>query len=96
MSNDSESLESVLEISSELADRLRKEFGSLAMLAMSSPTEVAERGGLGTRTAQQIVLKARQAMDFAPITASELLEDSADQPRISTGSQALDEIMELQ
>ncbi|MFQ5976987.1 MAG: DNA repair and recombination protein RadA [Candidatus Heimdallarchaeota archaeon] len=93
MANNSESFEEALGISSEMAERVRKAYGSLAMLAMAAPAEIAERVGLAARTAQRIVLAARRVMDFSPITAAELLEESRDLPRISTGSQSLDGIL---
>ncbi len=93
MSKDSESFETILRISTEMAERVREAYGSLAMLAMAAPAEVAQRTGFATRTAQKLVLAARRAMDFAPVTAAELLEESRELPRISTGSQALDEIL---
>lgn len=93
MATDSDSFEESLGISAEMAERVRKIYGSLAMLAMAAPAEVAERVGLAARTAQRIVLAARRVMNFSPISASEMLEKSRDLPRITTGSQSLDGIL---
>ena len=50
MTNNSDSFEEALGISSEMAERVRKAYGSLAMLAMAAPAEIAERVGLAEIT----------------------------------------------
>ena len=78
----------------EIARELAKTYGSVASLAMASPTEVAEVCGIGRRTAENLVKKARKRFGGAtPVTAEELFKESTSQQRLTTGSKNLDEIL---
>ncbi|MFX1251551.1 MAG: DNA repair and recombination protein RadA [Promethearchaeota archaeon] len=81
------------EVSETIAEEIAAHYSSLAMLAFSSPEEVAKACNIGIRKAQDILKAAREAANVKPITAAELLDQTAEHPKITTGSQNLDEIL---
>jgi len=83
-----------LGVSPDLAEELSRHFGSVSILAMASPSEVAESCGIGKKSAEKLVQQARRSFPAAsPMTAEEMLQRSASQYRLTTGSKSLDEVL---
>lgn len=80
-------------VSETIAEKIAGHYSSLAMLAFTSPEELSEVCAIGLRGAQRILNDAREAAGVKPITAAELFDQSDEYPKITTGSQNLDDIL---
>ncbi len=76
------------------AEKLREAgYTTVESIAVASPAELAEVAGLGEGTAIKIINAAREALEMGWMSAKELMERRKDVGRITTGSQALDELI---
>ena len=76
------------------AEKLREAgYTTIESIAVASPAELAEVAGLGEGTAIKIINAAREALEMGWMSAKELMERRKDVGRITTGSQALDELI---
>ncbi len=76
------------------AEKLREAgYTTIESIAVASPAELSEVAGLGEGTAIKIINAAREALEMGWMSAKELMERRKDVGRITTGSQALDELI---
>lgn len=82
-----------MRLAKSVKEKIQVYFASLETLSKASPKEVSERAGVSPKVARNAVSEARVLLGVGPVTAMELLDEFRAKRYLTTGCQALDEVL---